>query len=131
MKKPIISINGREAIIIKRESQSDQKEDPKLEAVPVMEVLEWLLQGDRSRKYENGISTLRTFTTKEAIENLSTTRVSNQILELRKVIPKSAILMFRFLDEKLPRYGLINDEKVVSFADDLLAKIKHELSLKL
>ena len=131
MKKDIVLINGREAILKYRQSRSKQKDDPRLNTTEVMEVLEWLLQGDRSRTYESGITTLRTFNTKEAIANLSTTRVSNQIKELRKVMPKSGILMFRYLDEELPRYALINDEKVIAFADELLTNIKQELSLKL
>lgn len=131
MKKDTILINGRLAHIEKRQSLSKQKETPKLYTVKVMEVLEWLLQGDRSRKYESGITTLRTFSTKEAIGNLKTTRVSNEIVELRKIMPKSGILMFRYLDEKLPRYALINDTDVIEFADNLLAKIKSKLSQKL
>jgi len=124
-------INGKEAVIEYRQSRSTQKDEPKINATQVMEVLEWLLQGDRSKKYKSGITTLRTFSTKEAITNLSTTRVSNQIGELRKVMPKSGILMFKYLDEKLPRYALINDEKIIESAEDMLSKIKRELSLKL
>jgi len=130
MRKDIVLINGREAVIVCRQSQSEDKEHPKLNTIKVIKVLEYLLRGDRSSQ-RKGINTLYAFTTKDGNNTLDDTRVANAMVELRKVIPKSGLITFRYLDEKLPRYALINDEKVIAFADELLTNIKQELSLKL
>ena len=130
MKKDNVIINGREAVIEYRESRSRQKDQPKLNTLKVYTILKELLKGDRSRKQDRGINTLRTFTNLDGANIWGDTRPSNAIVQLRKVIPKSAILTFRYVDEKHWRYGLINDESVISFADDLLNNIRKELSLE-
>lgn len=131
MKKDTILINGKDAIIEYRQSRSNQKDDPKLNTLKVHKVLEELLKGHREIQSDKGINTLKTFTNLDGGKNWNDTRPSNAIVQLRKVIPKSGLLTFRYLNEKDWRYGLINDEVVISFADDLLANIKSELSLKL
>ena len=130
MKKDNVIINGREAVIEYRISRSRQKDQPKLNTLKVYTILEELLKGNRSRKQDRGINTLRTFTNLDGANIWGDTRPSNAIVQLRKVIPKSAILTFRYVDEKHWRYGLINDESVISFADDLLNNIRKELSLE-
>ena len=131
MKKDTVIINGKEAVIEYRKSRSNQKDEPKLNTPKVHTILEELIKGDRSRKYDGGITTLRTFTNLDGANIWGDTRPSNAIVQLRKVIPKDAIITFMYLNEKNWRYGLINDETVIAFADDLLATIKRELSLKL
>jgi len=130
MKKDNVIINGREAVIEYRESRSRQKDQPKLNTLKVYTILKELLKGNRSRKQDRGINTLRTFTNLDGANIWGDTRPSNAIVQLRKVIPKSAILTFRYVDEKNWRYGLINDELVISFADNLLNNIRKELSLE-
>ena len=130
MIRDIIIINGREANIRHRQSKSEDKEHPKLNTIKVMKALEYLLRGDRSSQ-KKGINTLYAFTTKDGNNTLGDTRVSNAIVELRKVIPKSGLITFRYLDESLPRYALINEESIIEFADNLLREIKTKLSIKL
>jgi hypothetical protein len=130
MRKDTVLINGRDAIIRHRQSQSEDKEQPKLNTIKVMRALEYLLKGDRSSQ-RKGINTLHAFTTKDGNNTLDDTRVSNAMVELRKVIPKSGLITFRYLDEKLPRYALINEENIISFSDKLLQEIRKKLSLKL
>jgi len=127
MRKDTVLINGRDAIIRHRQSQSEDKEHPRLYTIKVMRVLEYLLGGDRSTQ-RKGINTLYAFTTKEGNNTLDDTRVSNAIVELRKVIPKSGVITFRYLDEKLPRYALINEENIISFSTKLLQEIREKLS---
>jgi len=131
MKKDTILINGREAIIEYRQSHSNQKYAPKLNTPKVYKILEELLKGNREIQFDKGINTLNTFTNLDGANIWNDTRPSNAVVELRKVIPKSGLLTFRYLNEKEWRYGLINDETVISFADALLSDIKRELSLKL
>jgi len=129
--KDTVLINGKDAIIDYRQSQSHQKDNPKLNTLKVHRVLEELLKGNRAIQSDKGINTLNTFTNLDGGRIWKDARPSNAIVQLRKVIPKSGLLTFRYLNEKEWRYGLINDETVISFADDLLANIKSELSLKL
>jgi len=131
MKKDIVLINGREAVIICRQSRSKQKDDPKLNTLKVHKILEELLKGNRAIQSDKGINTLNTFTNLDGANIWGDTRPSNAIVQLRKVIPRSGLLTFRYLNEKEWRYGLINDVEVITFADDLLTTIKRELILKL
>jgi hypothetical protein len=127
MRNDIVLINGKKAVIRHRQSQSEDKEHPKLYTLKVMRALEYLLKGDRSHQ-RKGINTLHAFTTKDGNNTLDDTRVSNAIVELRKVIPKSGVITFRYLDEKLPRYALINEKSIIAFSDKLLQEIKEKLS---
>jgi hypothetical protein len=127
MRNDIVLINGKEAVIRHRQSQSEDKEHPKLYTLKVMRALGYLLRGDRSTQ-RKGINTLYAFTTKDGNNTLDDTRVSNAIVELRKVIPKSGLITFRYLDEKLPRYALINEKSIIAFSDKLLQEIKEKLS---
>jgi len=124
-------INGKEAVIEYRQSRSTQKDEPKINTPKVHKILEELLKGNRAIQSDKGINTLKTFTNLDGATIWGDTRPSNAIVQLRKVIPKSGLLTFRYLNEKQWRYGLINDDEVIAFADDLLTKIKRELSLKL
>jgi len=130
MKKDIVTINGKEAVLTYRQSRSHQKEEPKLYTQKVYSILEELLRGNRSSKYKKGITTLNTLTTFDGFK-LDDTRIANAIVELRKVVPKSGIITFKYLHDNVDRYALINDKIVIAFSDDLLANIKRELSLKL
>ena len=125
--KPTTLINGREAVIEYRQSRSQQKEEAKLYTDKAMNTLRLLLEGDRDRKHEKGIATLRTFTTMEGMKILDDERVSNAIVQLRKVIPRSGLLTFRYLNEKKWRYALINDSNIIDFADKLLVEIRKNL----
>ena len=124
-------INGKDAIIDYRQSRSHQKDDPKLNTPKVCRVLEELLKGSREIHSDKGINTLNTFTNLDGGRIWKDARPSNAIVQLRKVIPKSGLLTFRYLNEKEWRYGLINDGTVTSFADELLGNIKSGLSLKI
>lgn len=128
MKKDTVTINGKEAIITHRQSLSKQKEQPKIYTQKVMRALELLLKGDRSTTIENGINTLNTFTTMEGNNTLNDTRVSNAIVELRKIIPKSGLLTFRYMSDNTDRYALMNDKNIINFADNLLEKIQAKIS---
>jgi len=127
MKKDTVIINGRDAVISYRESRSHQKDEPKLNNTRVHRVLQELLNGDRSKKHEVGITTLNSFTNLDGARRWNDTRPSNAIVELRKVIPKSGIITFRYVGEKIDRYALINDKNIVDFADNLLKEIAKEL----
>jgi len=129
--KDIIPINSKDAIITYRQTRSQQTEEPKLYTTKVMNALELLLKGDRSKKYEKGVTTLRAFSTMEGNNSLNDTRVSNAIVELRKVIPKSGLITFKYLSEKVDRYALINDKNIIDFADNLLKEIRAKISKKL
>ena len=131
MKKDTVLINGKDAIISHRQSHSNQKKEAKIYTSKVMYALELLLKGDRSRKYEKEITTLNTFTTMEGNNILNDTRVSNAIVELRKVIPKSGILTFRYVSDNTDRYALMNDVNIVKFADALLVEIRAKIDKKL
>jgi len=124
----IIIINGKKATISYRQSRSQQKEEPKIYTIKVMNALDLLLQGNRNKVHKEGINTLKSFTTMDAYSKLRDTRVSNAIIELRKVIPKSGIITFRYLEDKVDRYALINDEEIISFADNLLNEIREKIS---
>jgi len=128
MKKDTILINGKEATITHRQSQSKQKEEPKIYTPKVMGTLELLLKGDRNITHLKGINILNTFTTMEGNNTLHDTRVANRIVELRKVIPKSGLLTFRYLSDNTNRYALINDKNIIDFADNLLKEIKVKIS---
>ena len=131
MRNDIVLINGREAIIEYRQSRSQQKDEPRLNTMKVYTILEELLKGNRVKIEKNAINTLQTFTNLDGANIWGDTRPSNAIVQLRKVIPKDALLTFRYLNEKNWRYGLINDATVIAFCDDLLATIKSKLSSKL
>ena len=130
MRKSTVIINGKEAIIQCRESQSKDKENPKLYTVKVMRALEYLLQGDRSRQ-SKGRDTLHAFSTKDGNNTLDDTRIANAIVELRKVIPKGGLITFRYLNEKLPRYALMNEKNIIDFSDNLLREITTKVAMKL
>ena len=119
-------INGREATTIYMESESSKI--PSLYNYKVMVVLEVLLEGDRSRKYEQGITTLKTFQTMQFNNLIGSTRVSNFIIPLRKALPKGAIITFRYKGEKQGRYALVNDSNIIDFSDNLLNEIREKIS---
>ena len=126
--KDVIQINGRDAVIEYRQSRSTHQEEPKIYTSRVLKALELLLEGNRSKKYKKGITTLEDFNTLEGNYLLEDTRVSNAIVELRKVIPKSGLLTFRYAGEKLPRYALMNDKKIIDIAEELKEEIKAKIS---
>ncbi len=121
-----VIINGREAVILYRHSRSTQKEEPRLNTLETLRVIEELLRGDRSRIYDRGITTLATLSALDGLR-MNDTRISNKIVELRKVIPKNGILTFKYLDEKIWRYGLIKDDDILAYAEDLKTTIQNEL----
>ena len=131
MKRDVVLINDKDAIISHRQSHSNQKKEPKIYTPKVMYALELLLKGNRSRKHEKGITTLSTFTTMKGNNILNDTRVSNAIMELRKVIPKSGILTFRYVSDNTDRYALMNDANIINFADDLLEEIRAKIDKEL
>ena len=85
-----VIINGKEAVILYRQSRSRQKEEARLNTLETQRVLEELLRGDRSRIYDSGITTLSTLSALDGLR-MNDTRISNKIVELRKVIPKNGI----------------------------------------
>ena len=129
--KDAIQINGREAVIEYRQSRSSHQEEPKIYTERVLKALELFLEGDRTQKHDKGITTLEDFNTLEGNHLLEDTRVSNAIVELRKVIPKSGVITFKYVGEKLPRYALINDKKIIDFAEELLEEIRVKISKEL
>ncbi len=124
--REIVLINGKEAMIFYRQSKSEHKEEPRLNTLETLRVLEELLKGDRSRIYPKGITTLATLSTLDGLR-LNDTRISNKIVELRKVIPKSGLLTFKYLGDNKWRYGLIKDDAILAFAEELKKTIENEL----
>ncbi len=121
----IVIINGKEAKLLYRQSQSQQKAEPKVNTPKVLSILEELLKGDRSQAYKSGITTLTTLTTLDGLK-LKDTRIANSIVELRKIIPKSGLLTFHYADGEY-RYGLILDDDVIAFAEKLKTSIQDEI----
>ncbi len=121
----IVMINGKEAILTYRQSQSTHKEEAKLYTHKIYRVLEELLKGDRNKSYKKGITILNSFNNLEGA-GWGDTRPSNAIVELRKVIPKSGLITFHYIGQ-LDRYALINDKEIIKFSDELLSKILEKL----
>jgi len=119
-------INGRKAIILHDKSRSNKIIS--LCNFKVMSTLEILLSGNRSRKHEAGLTTLRATQTMEFNNLIGTTRVSNLVIPLRKELPKGAIITFRYVGEKQGRYAIINDKKFIDVADKLVNEIRKKIS---
>ena len=95
-------------------------------------IIDELLKGSESDfKYPKGITTLYTLTSWDE-KRLRVKRLSNKILELRKVIPKSALLTFRdFYDSKDEwKYAVIKDKDIISFLIELKKKIINVIEAK-
>lgn len=130
MKKgtPIL-INGIDSKIRYRESRSHKKDEVKIYTLEMVTIIDELLKGSESDfKYPKGITTLNTLTSWDERE-LKVKRLSNKIIELRKIIPKSAILTFRDFNssEDEWKYGVIKDDEVIRF----LKKLKQEIISKI
>lgn len=125
----VITINGRESKVRCRESRSHKKEDVKIYTAEMVNIIEELLKGcDTNFKYPSGITTLNTITSWDE-KRLDVKRLSNKILELRKVVPKSAILTFRDFNNSKDewKYGVIKDEEVIIY----LQNLKNEILTKI
>lgn len=130
-KKQIVLINGRECEIFYRESHSKKQDEPKIYTKDVLKVLEVLLT-DTGVNYSKGITTLKTLTSWNERE-LGIKRLSNKIIELRKVTLKSGILTFRYLDDPLKewRYGVIKDPLILESLEKIKETILDKLGKKI
>lgn len=131
MKKdtPIL-INGNESKIFYRESRSHKKDDVKIFTLEIVTIIDELLKGSESDfKYLDGITTLNTLTSWDE-PRLKIKRLSNKIIELRKVIPKSAILTFRDFNNSKDewKYGVIKDKEVINFLVSLKQEILNKIT---
>jgi hypothetical protein len=133
MKKgtPIL-INGKDSKIFYCESKSHKKDEVKIYTLDIVTVIDELLKGcDSSFKYPKGITTLNTLTSWDE-QRLRIKRLSNKIIELRKVVPKSAILTFRDFNNSKDewKYGVIKDDEVVQFLKKLKQEIVNKIGTK-
>jgi hypothetical protein len=120
-----VLINGRDSKIFYRESKSHKKDEVKINTLEMVTIIDELLKGCESDfKYLKGITTLNTLTSWDE-PRLKIKRLSNKILELRKIIPKSAILTFRDFNNSKDewKYGVIKDLEVIEFMKKLKQSI--------
>jgi len=120
-----VLINGRDSKIFYRESRSHRKDKVNIYTAEMITIIDELLKGCKSDfKYPKGITTLNTLTSWDE-PRLKVKRLSNKIIELRKIVPKSAILTFRDFNNSKDewKYGVIKDAEVVAF----LTKLKLEI----
>lgn len=125
-----ILINGRKSKIRYRESKSHKKDIVKIYTLEMLIIIDELLKGSESNfKYLDGITTLNTLTSWDE-PRLKIKRLSNKIIELRKVIPKSAILTFRDFNNSKDewKYGVIKDQEVINFLVSLKQKIVNKIT---
>ena len=125
-----ILINGNKSKIFYRESRSNKKDDVKIFTLEMVTIIDELLKGSESDfKYLDGITTLNTLTSWDE-PRLEIKRLSNKIIELRKVIPKSAILTFRDFNNSKDewKYGVIKDQEVINFLVSLKQKIVNKIT---
>ena len=125
-----ILINGRKSKIRYRESKSHKKDIVKIYTLEMLIIIDELLKGSESNfKYLDGITTLNTLTSWDE-PRLKIKRLSNKIIELRKVIPKSAILTFRDFNNSKDewKYGVIKDQEVINFLVSLKQKILNKIT---
>lgn len=120
-----VLINGTECKIFYRESKSNKKDKVNIYTLEMVTIIEELLKGNESSfEHSKGITTLNTLTSWDE-PRLKIKRLSNKIIELRKIIPKNAILTFRnFHNSKDEwKYGVIKDDEVISFLQNLKNRI--------
>ena len=125
----LVLINGRHSRIFYRQTKSNKKDRVNIYTSEMVLIIEELLKGSETNfKYPDGITTLNTLTSWDEKE-LKIKRLSNKIIELRKIIPKSAILTFRdYYNHKDEwKYGVIKDYEVILF----LQKLKQEIITKI
>lgn len=126
-----ILINGRESKIFYRESRSHKKDEVKIFTLEMITIIDELLQGCESDFiYAKGITTLHTLTSWDE-PRLKIKRLSNKIIELRKIVPKSAILTFRdFSNSKDEwKYGVMKDDEVIEFLKRLKKQILNKIGI--
>ncbi len=125
----LVLINGRHSRIFYRQTKSNKKDRVNIYTSEMIVIIDELLKGSETNfKYPDGITTLNTLTSWDEKE-LKIKRLSNKIIELRKIIPKSAILTFRdYYNHKDEwKYGVIKDYEVILF----LQKLKQEIITKI
>ena len=125
----LVLINGRHSRIFYRQTKSNKKDRVNIYTSEMIVIIDELLKGSETNfKYPDGITTLNTLTSWDEKE-LKIKRLSNKIIELRKIIPKSAILTFRdYYNHKDEwKYGVIKDDEVILF----LQKLKQEIITKI
>jgi len=125
-KKIILTINGKDAELFYRKSRSKKQNDKAIYTLAVLNVVDELIKGyDRDFKHAKGITTLQTITSYDE-PRLNIKRLSNKIIELRKILD-SAILTFKYLDDFEYRYGVIKEAKNI----ELLLKLRENIASKL
>jgi len=125
--KQTIFINGKESEIFYRKSRANN-EAPKVFTEDILKVINELLKfKDNSLKYPKGITTLNTLTSWDE-KRLGIKRLSNKIIELRKILPESALLTFKALSESEWKYGVIKEPKIIKFLEDLREQILKQIS---
>lgn len=122
-----VLINGKESEIFYRKSRANN-ESPKVFTEDVLKVInELLLFKDSSLKYPKGITTLNTITSWDE-KRMGIKRLSNKIIELRKIMPENALLTFKALSESEWKYGVIKEPKHIKFLEDLREQILKQIS---
>ncbi|MCD6433840.1 MAG: hypothetical protein J7L21_07345 [Sulfurimonas sp.] len=125
--KQTVLINGKESEIFYRKSRANN-EAPKVFTEDVLKVInELLIFKDSSLKYPKGITTLNTITSWDE-PRIGIKRLSNKIIEIRKIIPESALLTFKALSESEWKYGVIKEPKHIKFLEDLREQILKQIS---
>ena len=111
----LVLINGRHSRIFYRQTKSNKKDRVNIYTSEMIVIIDELLKGSETNfKYSDGITTLNTLTSWDE-KDLKIKRLSNKIIELRKIIPKSAILTFRdYYNHKDEwKYGVINPDYAI------------------
>ncbi len=125
--KQTVLINGKESEIFYRKSRANN-EAPKVFTEDVLKVInELLIFKDSPLKYPKGITTLNTITSWDE-KRIGIKRLSNKIIQLRKILPDSCLYTFKPLDENEWRYGVSKEPKYIKFLEDLREQILKQIS---
>ena len=122
-------INGKESEIFYRKSRANN-EAPKVYTEDILKVInELLIFKDSSLKYAKGITTLNTITSWDE-KRIGIKRLSNKIIELRKILPDSCLYTFKPLSEDEWKYAIIKEPKYIKFLEELREQILKQISKK-
>jgi len=124
-----IMINGKESKIFCSESRSHKKDKANIYNFEMITIIDELLKGYESDlKYPRGITTLNTLTSWDE-PRLRIKRLSNKILELRKILPPNTILTFRDFNNSKDewKYAVKKDNDIIFSIVYLKKKILQEI----
>lgn len=128
--KQVAKINNKESEIFYNNSKASNQDEPKIFTYDVLTVVTELLSGfDTNFIYQSGITTLGTLTSWDE-PRLSIKRLSNKMIEIRKVLPKGSLLTFKPLNEKEWKYGVIKTDENIKLLKSLQTQILNYLVKK-